>query len=167
MPINLTTSDLLYKDENNIYQPVIAGTPSQQLEDGAVTNTKLASNAVTSNKIADSALTETKYADNSIGAAKLKAESVSKVYEGTLTADGWSGSTAPFTQTVTTNMDEILSTDEPIIDLKLSDTYATAVSQEENWARIYRAVTATGSITFYAHEVPTRNLYFRARCIRK
>lgn len=32
MPINLTTSDLLYRDENGVYQSVIAGTASQQLE---------------------------------------------------------------------------------------------------------------------------------------
>lgn len=165
MPINLTISDLLYKDENNIYQSVIAGTPSQQLEDGTVTNTKLASNAVTSNKIADSALTETKYADNSIGAAKLKAESISKVFSGTLTVAGWQGTVAPFSQAIT--ISGVLATDEPIIDLVPSDTYTTAIEEDTDWSNIYRAVTAADTITFYAKEKPTVALNFKARCIRK
>ena len=145
MPINLTTSDLLYRDGNGVYQPVIAGTPSQQLEDGAVT--------------------ETKYADNSIGAAKLKAESISKVFSGTLTVAGWQGTEAPFSQAVTIN--DVLATDEPIIDLVPSATYTTAVTEDTDWGNIYRAVTAADTITFYAKEKPTVALNFKARCIRK
>lgn len=145
MPINLTTSDLLYRDGNGVYQPVIAGTASQQLEDGAVT--------------------ETKYADNSIGAAKLKAESISKVFSGTLTVAGWQGTEAPFSQAVTIN--DVLATDEPIIDLVPSAIYTTAVTEDTDWGNIYRAVTATDTITFYAKEKPTVALNFKARCIRK
>ena len=145
MPINLTTSDLLYRDGNGVYQPVIAGTASQQLEDGAVT--------------------ETKYADNSIGAAKLKAESISKVFSGTLTIAGWQGTAAPFSQAIT--ISGVLATDEPIIDLVPSDTYTTAVTEDTAWVNIYRAVTAADTITFYAKEKPTVALNFKARCIRK
>lgn len=145
MPINLTTSDLLYRDGNGVYQPVIAGTASQQLEDGAVT--------------------ETKYADNSIGAAKLKAESISKVFSGTLTIAGWQGTAAPFSQAIT--ISGVLATDEPIIDLVPSDTYTTAVTEDTAWVNIYRAVTAADTITFYAKEKPTVVLNFKARCIRK
>lgn len=71
MPIDLITSGLFYKDGNNIYQPVIASAPNQQLEDGSVTNTKLAPN------------------------------SVSKVFSGTLTVAGWQETAAPFSQAVT------------------------------------------------------------------
>ena len=145
MPINLTTSDLLYRDGNGVYQPVIAGTPSQQLEDGAVTNTK--------------------YADNSISTSKLQAESVSKVFSGTLTVAGWQGTEAPFSQAVTIN--DVLATDEPIIDLVPSATYTTAVTEDTDWGNIYRAVTAADTITFYAKEKPTVALNFKARCIRK
>lgn len=71
MPIDLITSNLFYRDGNGIYQPVIASTTNQQLEDGSVTNTKLAPN------------------------------SVSKVFPGTLTVAGWQGTVAPFSQAVT------------------------------------------------------------------
>lgn len=145
MPIDLTTSDLLYRDGNGVYQPVIAGTPSQQLEDGAVTNTK--------------------YADNSISTSKLQAESVSKVFSGTLTVAGWQGTEAPFSQAVTIN--DVLATDEPIIDLVPSATYTTAVTEDMDWGNIYRAVTTADTITFYAKGKPTVALNFKARCIRK
>lgn len=135
MPIDLITSNLFYRDENGVYQPVIANIPNQQLEDESVTNTKLAPN------------------------------SVSKVFSDTLTVAGWQGTTAPFSQAVTIN--DVLATDEPIIDLVPSDTYTTAIEEDTAWGNIYRAVTAANTITFYAKEKPTIALNFKARCIRK
>lgn len=135
MPIDLITTGLFYRDGNGVYQPVIANTPNQQLEDGSVTNTKLAP------------------------------ESVSKVFSGTLTAAGWQGTTAPFSQAVT--ISGVLATDEPIIDLIPSDTYTIAIEEDMTWGNIYRAVTAADTITFYAKEKPTVALNFKARCIRK
>lgn len=92
-------------------------------------------------------------------------EAVSAEYSGTLAADGWAGSAAPFTQAVTIN--GVLSTDSPIIDLVPSDVYATAVAEDTAWGQIYKAVATTNTITFYAKEKPTVALTFKARCIRK
>jgi len=92
-------------------------------------------------------------------------EAVSVEYSGTLAADGWTGSAAPFTQAVT--ISGVLSTDSPIIDLVPSDVYATAVAEDTAWGNIYRAVATTNTITFYAKEEPTVALTFKARCIRK
>lgn len=92
-------------------------------------------------------------------------EAVSAEYSGTLTADGWTGSAAPFSQAVT--ISGVLSTDSPIIDLVPSNVYATAVAEDTAWGSIYRAVATTNTITFYAKEEPTVALTFKARCIRK
>ena len=92
-------------------------------------------------------------------------EAVSVEYSGTLAADGWTGSAAPFSQAVT--ISGILSTDSPIIDLVPSNVYATAVAEDTAWGSIYRAVASANTITFYAKEAPTVALTFKARCIRK
>jgi len=93
-------------------------------------------------------------------------EAVSVEYSGTLAADGWTGSAAPFTQAVT--ISGVLSTDSPIIDLVPDDDdYATAVAEDTAWGQIYKAVATTNTITFYAKEEPTVALTFKARCIRK
>lgn len=92
-------------------------------------------------------------------------EAVSAEYSGTLAADGWTGSAAPFSQAVT--ISGVLSTDSPIIDLVPSNVYATAVAEDTAWGQIYKAVASTNTITFYAKEKPTVALTFKARCIRK
>ena len=97
--------------------------------------------------------------------ASKSAEDVSAVYTGTLTADGWTGDAAPYTQAVTVS--GVLASDSPIIDLVPSSVYATAVAEDTAWGSIYRAVTSANTITFYAKEAPTVALDFKARCIRK
>ena len=92
-------------------------------------------------------------------------EAVSVEYSGTLAADGWTGSAAPFSQAVT--ISGVLSTDSPIIDLVPSNVYATAVAEDTAWGQIYKAVASANTITFYAKEEPTVALTFKARCIRK
>lgn len=88
---------------------------------------------------------------------------VRKDFTGTLSTS-WSGSSAPYTQTVTVS--GILSTDRPILDMVCSGTYATDQSREEGWLNIYRAVTAANRITFYAHEKPTVAIPFYAQVTR-
>nr|DAI01002.1 MAG TPA: hypothetical protein [Caudoviricetes sp.] len=113
--------------------------------DSTVTTAKIVNNAVTVNKIADNA--------------------VSTIYTGNLTVASWSGSAAPYSQAVT--ITGVLATDTPIVDLVPSTTYATAESQIDGWANIYRAVASANTITFYATDIPTVSLSFQARCIRK
>lgn len=57
----------------------------------------------------------------------------------------WVGSAAPYTQTIT--VDGILSTDNPIVDIILSDTISTAILEEKAWGNISKIVTNNGSIT--------------------
>lgn len=76
----------------------------------------------------------------------------------------WSGTSAPYTKTV--SVSGILSTDTPIIDVVMSGTYSTDEARIEAWGYIYRAVTANGSITFYATEKPTVSLPIQIRVVR-
>jgi len=76
----------------------------------------------------------------------------------------WSGSSAPFSKTVTVN--GIQASDTPIIDVVMSGTYSTDTAIAEAWGYIYRAVTADGSITFYATEKPTINLPIQIKVVR-
>lgn len=70
---------------------------------------------------------------------------------------------APFSQAVTVM--GIASTDEPILDVVMSGTYATDELRNTEWAYIYYAVTATDQITFYARQKPTASLPFTAKVI--
>lgn len=121
-----------------------AAVGTEQIDDIAVTAAKLAGSAVTAPKIADNA--------------------VSTVYTATLNTT-WSGSAAPYTKAQT--ISGILASDNPIIDLVPSATFADAEEQEEAWANVYRAVTSANTITFYAKEKPTVSIPIQVRCIRK
>ena len=76
----------------------------------------------------------------------------------------WSGTSAPFSKTVTVS--GILSTDTPIIDVIMSGTYSTDEARIEAWGYIYRAVTDNDSITFYATEKPTVSLPIQIKVVR-
>lgn len=84
-------------------------------------------------------------------------------FTATLTASGWSGSTAPYTQTVTVS--GITSSHNPIIDVVMSGTYSTDQQRNDQWGYIYRAVTGTNSITFYASVKPTIDLPIRVKVV--
>lgn len=89
------------------------------------------------------------------------------VNHGVLTATlgtNWSGSEAPYTQTI--SVSEILATDSPIIDVVMSGIYSTDESRIEAWGYIYRAVTADGSITFYATEIPKVEIPIQIKVVR-
>ena len=76
----------------------------------------------------------------------------------------WSGSSAPYTKTI--SVSGILSTDVPFIDIVMSGTYATDTARQEAWGYIYRAVTADNAITFYATDKPTVSLPLQIKVVR-
>lgn len=86
------------------------------------------------------------------------------VYTTTIPYTSWTGASAPYSKAVTVS--GIVSTDEPIIDLVLSGTYATDVTMRENWAKIYRGVPTTDTITFYADTVPTADITIQIVVVR-
>ncbi len=86
------------------------------------------------------------------------------VLTATLTTASWTGTTSPYSQSVAVS--GILATDTPIIDIVTSGTYSTDEARIEAWGYIYRAVTADGSITFYATEKPTVSLPIQIKVVR-
>ncbi|MEI8127978.1 MAG: hypothetical protein WCG95_00040 [bacterium] len=66
----------------------------------------------------------------------------------------WVGSSAPFTQEVAVS--GVLVTDNAIVGLIQSNTYATALIELAEYSKIYKAVSSADKVTFYAN-APTTN----------
>lgn len=132
---------------------------------GLVTETVTADTSVIHAQY-ESALSELRSAIEEAWSGEISAGAVSMVYTGTIPT-GWSatGGNAPYYKAVTIN--GILATDEPIVDLQASSTYATAEEQIAAYASIYRVVATANTLTFYATEEPEVALPVKVRCIRK
>lgn len=92
---------------------------------------------------------------------------LSELYTTTLTTLGWADTSgnAPFTQTV--NIQGILATDTPIIDVVLSSTAETAKSQLEAFSCLSKIETADGSITATCLDTkPTIDIPIKLKVIR-
>lgn len=90
-----------------------------------------------------------------------------ELYTTTLTALDWADTSgnAPFTQTV--NIQGILATDTPIIDVVLSSTAETAKSQLEAFSCLSKIETADGSITATCLDTkPTIDIPIKLKVIR-
>jgi len=81
-------------------------------------------------------------------------------FTGTLTTSGWTGTSAPYTQTVTVN-GILASAPPPVIDVELSATWSTALTEEEAWGLIKKITYSNNSLTFYADAKPTVALNFK------
>ena len=78
-----------------------------------------------------------------------------------LPATGWIGSAAPYYQTVACQ-GALETMPRPTIDINHTsgETYENAMTAEDNWCYIYRAVTGANTITVYASEKPEVDLSF-------
>ena len=104
-------------------------------------------------------------ANGSVTAAKISDGAVSQTFTTVITADGWTGEAAPYTNTVTVN--GLLTTDAPLVDMIPSETYETAEAEAEAYANIYRMVTADNQLTAYATEKPTVDISIQIKAVRK
>ena len=104
-------------------------------------------------------------ANGSVTAAKISDGAVSQTFTTVITADGWTGEAAPYTNTVTVN--GLLAADTPIVDMIPSETYETAEAETEAYANIYRMVTADNQLTAYATEKPTVDISIQIKAVRK
>lgn len=97
--------------------------------------------------------------------ALLSTKATTTLYTATLLSSGWSGSAAPYTQTV--SITGILATDTPIVDVVLDQSTSTAIAQIEAWANISKIETANGSITAACfEEVPTIDIPIQLKVVR-
>ena len=76
----------------------------------------------------------------------------------------WTGSEAPYTQTITVS--GITANDNPIVDVVLSSDFDTASSQLTDYGKIYRITTAANSITVYASETTEAAVSIQLKCVR-
>lgn len=96
--------------------------------------------------------------------ATVATKATVKHFTGTLLADGWTGTSAPFSQAITVS--GILETDKPKVDVVVSSTYATAETEIEAWGYVYRIVTSQNGVTVYATEKPEVSLSIQMEVIR-
>ena len=90
---------------------------------------------------------------------QLKAEEPVS-FSGTLTVNGWTGTSAPFIQTVTVVGISAIGS-MPMVDVKPSADWNTAVSEREAWSHIKKVDYSDDTLTFYADVKPTIPLSFR------
>lgn len=103
--------------------------------------------------------------DAAVTSAKIAAGAVSADFTGTLTASGWTGTEAPYTQALT--IPGLLATDRPLVGPVMSGVYADDTARDETWAAVYRAVAAANTLTVYAAERPTTDLTVQILCVRR
>lgn len=103
--------------------------------------------------------------DDGIPAADLADHAVSSEYTATITALGWTGDGAPYTNEVTVT--GLSAADNPFVDMVASSTFATAETEIEAFANIYRMVTAENKLTVYATDKPTVDLNIQIKAVRK
>lgn len=83
-------------------------------------------------------------------AAQVASKASTNLYKATI-GTSWSGSEAPYTQTI--SVPGILSSDTPIVDVDLSTiSYTDKDSVIEAYAKVYRITTSNNSITVYADD---------------
>lgn len=96
--------------------------------------------------------------------ATVATKATVKYFTGTFLADGWTGTSAPFSQEITVN--GILATDKPKVDVVVSSTYATAQNEIWDWGYVYRVVTSKNKVTAYATAKPIVSLKVQMEVIR-
>lgn len=89
--------------------------------------------------------------DKAVTAAKVADNSRTQHYILTVSAN-WSGSTAPYSQTITAN--GMLSTDRPKVFFMAPDNFADVEAQQEAFGLLYSCDSANGNLTLYAKEKP-------------
>lgn len=82
------------------------------------------------------------------------------IISGTLENTSWSGTEAPYTKEVTVT-GIVGSGKPPVIDVVLSTTWNTAMTEEKQWSNIKRVAYADDKLTFYATAVPSVSLNFK------
>lgn len=109
----------------------------------------------------DQALVKTSATDYSTGWADISTERTA-----TLATGSWSGASAPYSQAVTIT-GVTTAGKPPIIDVVLSDTYATALNELTAYGLVYRfKVTADNTVTAYATGIPTVDINIKVKVVR-
>lgn len=96
---------------------------------------------------------------------ELESKASTQTFNSSLIATDWVGASAPYTQTI--NIDGILSTDNPIVDVVLDNSTSTAIDQLDSWSCVSDISTAQGSITATCFESkPTTTIPIQLKIVR-
>lgn len=87
-----------------------------------------------------------------------------ETYTTTVQSSSWNGSSSPYTADI--SLSGIKSTDNPMIDLVVSETLATATNEVENWSYVYKIITNNDGIKLYATEKPAVALSLQLKVVR-
>lgn len=130
----------------------------------AVTGDKMADLTITTQKLAEGAVTTSKLGNGAVTAGKIAANAVSTIYTATI-GTTWTGTAAPYYQDITVN--GLLATDNPIVDIAPSSTFATAEAELEAYGNIYRMVAGADTLTVYATEPTEVAIPIQIKAVRK
>lgn len=90
--------------------------------------------------------------NGSVTIDKISSSAKTQYFNVSLAANGWVGSAAPYSQTVTLN--SILASDKPKVYFEVPTAFADLEPQQSAFATLYDVETANGSVTFKAKELP-------------
>lgn len=82
-----------------------------------------------------------------------------------LSTEGWTGTAAPYTNTVA--LSGITAADRPFVDIVHSSDAAAVAAEREAWAMVYRAVTGADTIIFHATGKPAVALNVQIMAVRE
>lgn len=161
IPITYVTTDIVELYIANL--TLVRGTDFSVGTDGTVT-------LVSPLKLGDvvyGELQHTSYDANDLLHKEIFAAAIhthTNTYVATLTTT-WTGSSAPYTQTV--SVAGILATDNPVIDLVLTSDVAASKLILKEWANVSRISTNNGSITVYCYEnKPSVSIPIQLKAVR-
>lgn len=78
-----------------------------------------------------------------------------------LLSTGWVGASAPYTQTI--NIEGMTADINPHVSLNQSSNYETAMSEIQEFSKIYKGESGAGTITFYAMSPTGINLSLKVK----
>ena len=78
-----------------------------------------------------------------------------------LLSTGWVGTSAPYSQTI--NIEGMTADINPHVSLNQSSNYETAMSEIQEFSKIYKGESGAGAITFYAMSPTGINLSLKVK----
>lgn len=154
------------KEGSGVDPDVLISNLETSATNAASSATAAATAATNASNSATTAGTSATAAANSAAQAAIYAQQLqqsSVTYTATI-GTNWNGTSAPFTQDVAVS--GILATDNAVVGLVQSDTFATAQIQRQEYSKIFRAVSSTDKVTFYANAPTTSVIAVQLKIVR-
>lgn len=124
---------------------------------------------VKTGNLENGSVTQEKLAQAAVGEDQIKTGTVSATYRGILLANAWTRpeSGGPWQQVL--SIEGIRAADEPIVDLDwpVGTLFDVVQLRVDEYAKIHRASARSGSVVFRAYAEPTVDLPVKMLCIRK